>query len=81
MEKDPDLLKRIKVDDAICNGTPIIRGLRITVQTVMEFIMAGTPNAEILEQYPALEPADLDACKQFALAMAGNRLTLRANAA
>jgi uncharacterized protein (DUF433 family) len=81
MDKSSDLLQRITVDDAICNGKPIIRGLRITVQTVLEFIMAGTPNAEILEQYPALEQADLDACKQFALAMAGNRFTLRADAA
>jgi uncharacterized protein (DUF433 family) len=81
MENSTELLKRITVDDTICNGKPIIRGMRITVQTVLEFIMAGTPNEEILEQYPALEQADLDACKQFALTMAGNRFTLRADAA
>jgi uncharacterized protein (DUF433 family) len=67
LDKSSDLLQRITVDDAICNGKPIIRGMRITVQTVLEFIMAGTPNEDILEQYPMLEPADLEACKQFAL--------------
>jgi len=63
------LLKRIAVDDLICNGKPVIRGMRITVQTVLEFLMAGTPEAEVLKPYPVLEVADIEACKQFALSL------------
>ena len=53
-------------DDKICNGKPIIRGYRITVQTIVEFLLAGTPpSEEILKQYPILEKEDLEACKLF----------------
>jgi uncharacterized protein (DUF433 family) len=57
------LLNRITIDDAICNGKPTIRGYRITVQTILEFILAGTPEEEILNQYSILEKLDLDAGK------------------
>lgn len=60
---------RIAINPAICNGRPIIRGMRITVQTVLEFLFAGTPREEILYQYPMLEPEDIGACLQFALDM------------
>lgn len=58
------VLKRITIDDELCGGKPTIRGLRITVQTVLEFLLAGTGEEEILYQYPALEQEDLEACKQ-----------------
>lgn len=74
---DQKLLKRITVDDGICNGKPVIRGLRITVQTVLEFIMAGSADDEILEQYPVLEKADLDACRAYAVQLSGNGFSLR----
>jgi uncharacterized protein (DUF433 family) len=53
---------RITVDPGICNGRPTIRGLRITVQTVLEFLAAGEEPAEILRQYPSLEAEDIQAC-------------------
>lgn len=53
---------RITIDPAICNGKPTIRGKRITVQTILEFLAAGEDRAEILRQYPSLEPEDIDAC-------------------
>ena len=70
-------MKRITVDDSICNGRPIIRGQRITVQTILEFLMAGTSEEEVLEQYPSLEKEDLEACRQFALQLTGNGFTFR----
>ena len=57
-----NLESRITIDPAICNGKPTIRGLRITVQTILEFLSAGESREEILHQYPSLEPADIDAC-------------------
>ncbi|WP_310590266.1 DUF433 domain-containing protein [Dyadobacter bucti] len=36
------LTERIAVNPDICNGRPVIRGMRITVQTVLEFLFPGT---------------------------------------
>jgi len=49
------LTERIAIDPDICDGRPIIRGMRITVQTVLEFLFAGTTKEELLYQYPAIE--------------------------
>lgn len=57
---------RITIDLAVCNGKPTIRGKRITVQTILEFLGAGESRKEILRQYPSLEPKDIDACLAFA---------------
>lgn len=75
------ILERITIDDELCNGKPTIRGLRITVQTVLEFLLAGTSEEEILQQYPVLEKADLEACKQFAIQLMERKYTLREIAA
>ncbi len=58
---------RITIDDKLCNGKPTIRGKRITVQTVLEFLQASESNKEILRQYLSLEPEDIDACLKFAV--------------
>ena len=60
------LADRITVDEKICNGKPTIRGKRITVQTILEFLSAGETTKEILKQYPTLEPKDISACLKFA---------------
>lgn len=60
------LTDKIVIDEKICNGKPIIRGKRITVQTIIEFLSAGESEAEILKQYPSLEPDDIKACLKFA---------------
>lgn len=50
-------------------GRPVIRGLRITVYDVLEMLARGMTQAEILEDFPELEAADILAC----LAYAANR--------
>jgi len=57
---------RIVIDEKICNGKPIVRGKRITVQTILEFLSAGESTEEILAQYPSLEKEDIKACLEFA---------------
>lgn len=57
---------RIVIDESISGGKPIIRGKRISVQTILEFLGAGETKEEILRQYPSLERADIDACLRFA---------------
>ncbi|HXH69741.1 MAG TPA: DUF433 domain-containing protein [Pyrinomonadaceae bacterium] len=58
--------ERITIDEKICGGKPTIRGKRITVQTVLEFLSAGESVEEVLNQYPSLEREDIAACLEFA---------------
>ncbi len=67
---------RITIDDAICNGKPTIRGKRITVQTILEFLSSGDSSEEILSQYPSLEKEDIEACLKFAAALLNNSYTI-----
>jgi uncharacterized protein (DUF433 family) len=68
---------RITIDDKLCNGKPTIRGLRITVQTVLEFLGAGETKEEVLKQYPSLEIEDIDACLKFASALMNRNYTIK----
>jgi uncharacterized protein (DUF433 family) len=53
-----DLLDRITLIKDVLRGKPLIRGLRISVEMILELLAKGTPEREILEDYPDLEPAD-----------------------
>ncbi|MEE9423447.1 MAG: DUF433 domain-containing protein [Methylococcales bacterium] len=68
---------RITIDPDLCNGKPTIRGKRITVQIIMEFLSAGDTEEEILEQYPSLEKADIQACLTFASKLMEHKYTLQ----
>ena len=57
--------ERITTNPNICNGKPIIRGMRITVSTVLEYLAAGEVQ-KILEAYPILEPEDITSCLAYA---------------
>ena len=65
------IFNRITIDNNILDGKPCIRGKRISVQTVLEFLSAGTDRQEILYQYPSLEEEDIDACLQYAAKVSG----------
>jgi uncharacterized protein (DUF433 family) len=71
------LTDRITVDNDICNGKPIIRGKRITVQTILEFLSAGDSKEEILKQYPTLVSEDIDACLKFAADLMNHQYSIR----
>ncbi len=71
------LAERITIDDQICNGKPTIRGKRITVQTILEFLGAGESIEEVLRQYPSLEREDITACLQFASALMNRNFVLK----
>lgn len=71
------ITERITIDPDICNGKPTIRGKRITVQTILGFLSAGDSKEEILEEYPSLEPEDIDACLRFASKLMENHYDIR----
>jgi uncharacterized protein (DUF433 family) len=51
---------RITHDPNVMGGKPCIRGLRVTVGTIVGLLGAGESRERILQAYPYLEPADLD---------------------
>ena len=59
------LYKNIVSHPEICSGRPIIKGTRLTVQSVMSFVLAGDDDKTILNAFPRLTPGGLDACKEF----------------
>ena len=67
----------ITIDSDLCNGKPTIRGQRITVQTILEFLSAGESEEEILRQYPTLTKEDISACLAFASQMMNQKYSLR----
>ncbi len=56
---------RIVINPDICNGRRIVRGTRITVQTVLEFLAAGDSMDDVLDEYPALSRDDVKACLEI----------------
>jgi len=57
-----ELLSRISINPAVCFGKPCIRDHRIWVSLILDFLASGMTVAEILEEYPGLEEADIYAC-------------------
>ncbi len=57
---------RITINPEICNGKPIIRGMRITVKTVLDFLASGESAENLLQAYPFLEREDILACLNYA---------------
>jgi uncharacterized protein (DUF433 family) len=61
-----DLLARIAAEPGKMGGKPVIRGRRITPSMVLTMLANGASREAVLEAYPALEPADIDACLLYA---------------
>jgi uncharacterized protein (DUF433 family) len=59
-------LDRITIEDGKRGGKPCIRGMRITVYDVLDYLAAGMSEAELLEEFPYLEREDILASLQFA---------------
>ncbi len=66
---DHILLNRISINPAICHGKPTIRGLRYTVQSILEYLASGMSFEEILIDFEDLEVDDLKACLMYAAKM------------
>jgi len=65
-DKSIKYLQRITVNPNQCGGRPCIRGMRIRVKDALELLAAGVSEAEILTDYPYLEPEDIRASLAFA---------------
>ncbi|BAZ12653.1 hypothetical protein NIES4071_44850 [Calothrix sp. NIES-4071] len=61
-----NLLSRITQTPGQCGGRPCIRGMRIRVSDILEMLSENVSTTEILEDFPDLEPEDIQACLLFA---------------
>lgn len=61
-----DYAKLITIEPGKRGGRPCIRGLRITVYDVLEYLASGMSEDEILADFPDLQREDIRACLAFA---------------
>jgi uncharacterized protein (DUF433 family) len=61
-----DWKNHITVDPEKCGGKPCIRGLRMTVSDVLEYLASGMSEEDILKDFPDLTHEDIRACQAFA---------------
>jgi uncharacterized protein (DUF433 family) len=61
-----DYSKIITIEPGKRSGKPCIRGLRITVYDVLDYLAGGMTEAQILEDFQALTETDIRACVAFA---------------
>ncbi|MEG5028854.1 DUF433 domain-containing protein [Microcoleus sp. AT8-B1] len=65
-----NLLSRISIDSNICFGKPCIRGHRIWVSLILDFLASGMTLEELLEEYPGIEREDVLACIAYGAELA-----------
>ena len=64
----------IEVNPQVMGGKPVIRGTRITVEVVLEWLAAGWTEAEVFENYPRLTPDSLKAVFAFSREIVAEQL-------
>ena len=67
------LLKRISVDPNVCFGKPCIRGTRIWVSLILDFLANGMSIEEVLAEYPQLAREDIQAAIAYGAEMSRER--------
>ena len=70
-------MKHIIIDPDICNGKPVIRGTRITAQTILEFLASGDSIEDVLDEYPSLSREDVLECLKFSSDLMNHRFVLQ----
>lgn len=68
-----ELLSRISINPNICFGKPCIRGHRLWVALILDMLAEGMSHAEILDNYPGIEDADILACIAYGAEMSHER--------
>ena len=67
------LLQRISVDPNVCFGKPCLRGTRIWVSLLLDFLATGMSHSEILSEYPQLQEDDIRAAIAYGAEMSRER--------
>jgi uncharacterized protein (DUF433 family) len=67
-------LDRISIDPQVCFGKPCIKGTRIWVSLILDFLAGGETEAQILAAYPQLQSEDIRAALAYAAEVARERI-------
>ncbi|MEX0725438.1 MAG: DUF433 domain-containing protein [Planctomycetaceae bacterium] len=70
------MFERIISDPAILGGKPIIRGTRISIEMILEWIASGATRDDIISRYPHLTVADVEQALGYAAAATKNEILL-----
>ena len=62
-----NLLSRITINPKVMVGKPTIRGMRITVEQILRALAGGVTVNDLIQDYPDLEPADIQALFAYAV--------------
>ena len=68
------LLDRISIDPNVCFGRPCIKGTRIWVSLILDFLAGGESDAQILAVYPQLQSDDIRAALAYAAEITRERI-------
>jgi uncharacterized protein (DUF433 family) len=68
-----DVLRRIVIDPNVCFGKPVVRGTRIWVSLLLDFLASGESVESILANYPQLTRDDILACLAYGAEMSRER--------
>jgi uncharacterized protein (DUF433 family) len=68
-----EYLNRIAIDPGVCFGKPCIKGHRIWVSLILDFLTEGSSIDELLQEYPQLKREDILACIAYGAEMARER--------
>lgn len=63
---DEHILDRVTLNPETMAGKPVIRGTRIPVELIVRMLAQGIPEADILKEYPRLQPEDIRAALAYA---------------
>ena len=61
---------RITINPAVCHGKACIRGTRVMVSVILDNLAAGVPHEEIIDSYPSVQEADIQAALAYAAELA-----------
>ena len=67
------LLQRISIDPNICFGKPCVKGTRLWVSLILDFLASGATMDELLDDYPQLQRDDILACIAYGAEMSRER--------
>ncbi len=69
-----DLLARIRIDPKVCHGQPCVRGTRIPVSLIVQYLANGDSVEDVLAAYPTLTRDDVRACLAYAAELTRERV-------
>lgn len=72
------MFDRIVSDPGVLAGKPHVRGTRISVEMVLEWLASGGTTAQILEAYPHLTPEDVEQAVRYAARFFENEVVVTA---